>query len=71
MPAKRAEHYRKQAEDCRLQAERSSHIDHKESWLRLAAHWLHMAEEIDPTAKPDPNLKRRENVAINIVADLN
>jgi hypothetical protein len=54
MPDARAEHYRKQAEDCRLQAERSKQIDHKQSWLRLAAQWLHMAEEIDPTAKSEP-----------------
>jgi hypothetical protein len=47
----RTDHYRKQAEDCRLQAERSKHIDPKESWMKLAAQWLHMAEEVDPAIR--------------------
>jgi hypothetical protein len=43
----RADHYRRQANECRAQAERSRYIDHKESWLKLAVQWLHMAEEIE------------------------
>jgi hypothetical protein len=45
MSNSRADHYRPQADYCRLQAERSKHIDHNESWMKLAAQWLQMAEE--------------------------
>lgn len=54
MAQTRAAHYRQQAEQCRLEAERSKHGEHKEAWLKLAAQWLHMAEEIDPTTRSEP-----------------
>jgi hypothetical protein len=44
-----AEHYRKQAKDCLFEAEKSKHLDHKASWLKLSKQWLEMAEEADKT----------------------
>jgi hypothetical protein len=43
----RVYHYRKQAEECRLQAGKSKHHDHRESWLKLAAQWQRLAEEVE------------------------
>jgi hypothetical protein len=39
------DHYREQAENCRLEAEKSKYDDHKISWLKLAAQWQRLAEE--------------------------
>jgi hypothetical protein len=53
MANSRADRYRQQAEESRLQAERSKHMAHKEASLKLAAQWLHIAEEIHPTTRPE------------------
>ena len=58
--AARAEHYRKQAEDCLLQAERSKYEDHKAAWLKLAAQWLGMAEDAEKTDRERSVSKQRE-----------
>lgn len=50
MANSRADHYRRQAEDCRLQAEKSKLDGDKASWLKLAAQWQRMAEEADPAS---------------------
>src|SRR3954449_8971957 len=55
-----AEHYRKQAEDCLLQAEKSKHLDHKASWLKLSKQWLEMAEEADKTDRSRSVIRRTE-----------
>ena len=47
MPHTRAAHYRQQAEECRLQAERTKGEDDKASWLKIAAQWQRMAEDAD------------------------
>jgi hypothetical protein len=36
--------FRKQAEECRKQAERSVNVLDKDAWLRLAADWIRLAE---------------------------
>ena len=47
----RANEYRRRAEQCRLQAENARLEEHQESWLKLAAKWLQMAEETDATGQ--------------------
>ena len=42
-----ADRFRKEAEECRKQAERSvSQLD-KDYWLRLAADWINLAENAE------------------------
>jgi hypothetical protein len=43
----RADEFRKNADECRQQAEKSIHPMDKERWLKLAWHWLQMAQEED------------------------
>ncbi|WP_156898640.1 hypothetical protein [Bradyrhizobium erythrophlei] len=38
---------RKEAEDCRLEAERASDPADKEFWLRIAAGWIELAQAAD------------------------
>jgi hypothetical protein len=42
-----AERFRKEAEDCRVLAEKASSPIDKEWWLRLAAEWLKLAQEAE------------------------
>ena len=44
MPKRKADHYLKQAEECRDQAARALRDEDRESWLKLAAKWHRMAE---------------------------
>jgi hypothetical protein len=46
-PETRAQEYRRQAEECRLQAERSLSNDDKARWLKIAAQWQYMAESLE------------------------
>jgi hypothetical protein len=47
----RADHYRQQAEECRLQAARAKRDGDRESWLHLAAKWQRMAEDAAPVSQ--------------------
>jgi hypothetical protein len=47
----RADQYRREAAQCREQAERSKREEDKASWLKLAAQWQRMAEEADPSIR--------------------
>ena len=40
--------YRKNAEDCRQQAEMSKSLTDKAAWLKLAEQWLKLAEQAEP-----------------------
>jgi hypothetical protein len=42
-----ADRYRKQAEECRLQAEKAVSPLDKEAWLRVARDWIKLAQSID------------------------
>ena len=44
MPKRKADHYLKQAEECRDQAGRALRDEDRQSWLKLAAKWQRMAE---------------------------
>jgi gluconate kinase len=44
VPKRKADHYLKQAEECRDQAARALRDEDRESWLKLAAKWQRMAE---------------------------
>jgi gluconate kinase len=44
VPKRKADHYLKQAEECREQAARALRDEDRESWLKLAAKWQRMAE---------------------------
>jgi hypothetical protein len=39
--------YRRKAADCQQQAKKSITPLDKQQWLRLAKHWLQMAEKVD------------------------
>jgi hypothetical protein len=43
----RADQFRQNVEECRLQAERAHNPIDKEAWLKIAEHWLQMAQEAD------------------------
>jgi hypothetical protein len=45
----RAEEYRKQAEECRVQAALSLNEADKAAWLRMADEWLKLAASVDAT----------------------
>lgn len=48
----RARKFRREAEECRSQAERALSNDGKVRWLKIAAHWQYMAESIaDPVSQ--------------------
>lgn len=61
MPKRRAEHFLKQAEECRAQAGRALRDEDRESWLKLAAKWQSMGDEARPPAQqaqqPQPEKK--------------
>ena len=42
-----ADRFRKQADECREQAERSISPLDKERWLRLAGDWIRMAQDAE------------------------
>jgi gluconate kinase len=44
VPKRKADHYLKQAEECRDQAARALRDEDRENWLKLAAKWQLMAE---------------------------
>jgi gluconate kinase len=44
VPKRKADHYLKQAEECREQAARALRDEDRASWLKLAAKWQRMAE---------------------------
>jgi hypothetical protein len=44
VPKRKADHYLKQAEECRDQAARALREEDRESWLKLAGKWQRMAE---------------------------
>jgi hypothetical protein len=45
VPKRKADHYLKQAEECREQAARALRDADRQSWLKLALKWQLMAEE--------------------------
>jgi hypothetical protein len=48
MPLHRTAYYRQQAHECRMQAEKAKiGEDVKNAWLKLAAQWRDMADEVD------------------------
>ena len=52
----RAEEFRKNADECSQQAAKSiNHFD-KERWLKIAEHWLQLAQ--DAEAEPDTRSRR-------------
>jgi hypothetical protein len=42
-----ADRFRRQAEECRQQAERAKSPLNKEAWLRVAAEWIKLAQAAD------------------------
>jgi hypothetical protein len=42
-----ADRYRKQAEECRQQAEKAVSPLDKEAWLRVAAEWIKLAQSTE------------------------
>jgi hypothetical protein len=44
VPKRKADHYLKEAEECREQAARALRDADRQSWLKLAAKWQLMAE---------------------------
>jgi len=42
-----AERFRKEAEECRQQAEKTVDPIDKEAWLKLAADWMRLAQDAD------------------------
>jgi hypothetical protein len=50
-----ADRFRRQAQECVQQAERSISPLDKETWLRVAAEWMRLAQSVD-----ERNGKRRE-----------
>jgi hypothetical protein len=42
-----AQRYRRQAEECRLQAKKAMRTVDREAWLRLAADWTRLARSTD------------------------
>jgi hypothetical protein len=56
----RVQDYRRNAEECRLQATKSRLEADKTSWLKLAARWHRMAEETDPTRQQAQQPQTRE-----------
>lgn len=54
----RADEFRRNADDCREQAERAINSLDKERWLKIAEQWLQMAQEIDkPTHQGLPQFR--------------
>ena len=49
-PMSRADEFRKNAEECRQQAAKSFNSLDKERWLKIAEHWLQMAQEEEEAA---------------------
>lgn len=47
-----AETFRKEAEECRRMAAEAIHQGDKESWLKLAADWLKLAEDAERRRPP-------------------
>jgi len=47
MPNNDADRFRKQAQECVEQAERSISPLDKETWLRVAAEWMKLAQSVD------------------------
>jgi hypothetical protein len=47
MPKTEAERFRKEAEECREQAEKAISPLDKEAWLRLAADWIKPAQNAE------------------------
>jgi hypothetical protein len=47
MPGNDADRFRKQAQECVEQAERSISPLDKETWLRVAAEWMKLAQSVD------------------------
>jgi gluconate kinase len=45
VPKRKADHYLKEAEECRDQAARALRDEDRQSWLKLAAKWQRMAEK--------------------------
>jgi hypothetical protein len=64
VPKRRVEHFLKQAEECRAQAERALREEDRESWLKLAAKWQSMADGTHQPAQqaqqPQPQPKRKD-----------
>ena len=52
-----ADRFRKQAQECVEQAERSISPLDKETWLRVAAEWMRLAQSVDDR---DGKPRRRE-----------
>jgi hypothetical protein len=54
-PMSRADEFRKNADECRQQAAKAFNPLDKERWLKIAEHWLLMAQEADVA----PDTRRR------------
>ena len=62
----RADEFRKNANECRQQAAKAFNPLDKERWLKIAEHWLRMAQEADAppiTGGADDAAKARKNPA--------
>jgi hypothetical protein len=55
-PMSRADEFRKNADECRQKAAKAFNPLDKERWLKIAEHWLLMAQEAD--AAPDTRRRR-------------
>jgi hypothetical protein len=70
MPRRRADYYRRKAEECRLQAAAAKYGEIEESWQKLAAHWERSARWLDQTIAQQAQLtqaKHRSNRDISAV----
>ena len=68
MPSRRADYYRKKAEECRLHAAGAKHSEVEESWQKLAAQWERLWRGLDATGQQatgqhaqQPETKERDN----------
>jgi hypothetical protein len=56
--------YRRKAEECRKQADKSFNSQDKESWLCLADDWTKMAEKVERRLDRDGELSQRRLIGM-------
>ena len=58
MSDRRADQYRRSAEDCRLRAREAKHPEDKARWLKMSEDWQVLAESLEADqerfSRPDP-----------------
>ncbi|MCU1326774.1 MAG: hypothetical protein JWN34_2144 [Bryobacterales bacterium] len=54
MPDPKIDEYRRQAQHCIEQAQRSASLPDKESWLKMAGQWQELADILTRSGKKNP-----------------